>query len=76
MTSMAGIASPTSWTRAKLEGWIASSTVQPHLQLWYQLCIASKRRFNDAVDWINTGEQGYFYNPNDLQEYLLLMCLW
>ncbi|KAK5727158.1 hypothetical protein LTR15_003051 [Elasticomyces elasticus] len=60
------------WTRTKLEGWITSPTVRPHLQLWYQLCVASPSRFNDGVDWVNTG---YFYNPSDLEEDVLLMCL-
>lgn len=63
------------WSRSKLEGWITSPTVRPHLQLWYQLCITSGRRFNDAVEWINTGEKGYFYREQDLEEDLLLMCL-
>ncbi|KAK5691338.1 hypothetical protein LTR17_025671 [Elasticomyces elasticus] len=60
------------WTRTKLEGWITSTTVRPHLQLWYQLCVASRSRFDDGVDWVNTE---YFYNPSDLEEDILLMCL-
>lgn len=63
------------WSRQNLEGWITCPTVRPHLQPWYQICIAGPRRFNDAVEWINSGERGYFYNPNDLEEDLLLMCL-
>ncbi|TKA72393.1 hypothetical protein B0A55_05865 [Friedmanniomyces simplex] len=63
------------WTRVKFEGWITSPTVRPHLQFWYQLCLASRGRFNDVVDWINTGKAGYFHNPRHLEEDLLLMCL-
>jgi hypothetical protein len=63
------------WMTAELESWIRSSTVQPHLQLWYHLCVASARRFNDAVEWINSGPEGYYYHPRDLEEDLLLMCL-
>jgi len=63
------------WSRQKLEGWLTSPTVRPHLQLWYQLCVTSQRRFNEAVEWINTGERGYFYNKRDLEEDLLLACL-
>ena len=63
------------WSREKLNGWITSPSVRPHLQLWSQLCIAGGQRYNDAIEWINTGERGYFYSPNDLEEDLLLMCL-
>lgn len=69
------LANSIGWSRQKLESWIISPTVRPNLQLWYQVCIAGRTRFNDAVEWINTGEQGYFYNPSDLEEDLLLMCL-
>lgn len=61
--------------RAKLENFIISPSVRPHLQLWFTLCIDDCDRYNDAIDWINTGERGYFYNPSDLEEDLLLMCL-
>ncbi|KAK4545316.1 hypothetical protein LTR36_003496 [Oleoguttula mirabilis] len=63
------------WSRHRLEGWLVSRTVRPHLQLWYRLCIANQRRFNDAVEWINIGNRGYFYATSDLEEDLLLMCL-
>jgi len=63
------------WSRYELECWITSPTVRPHLRLWYRLCITSQRRFNDAVEWINTGPKGYFYNERDLQEDLLLYCM-
>jgi len=63
------------WSRKQLETWITSITVQPHLRLWYQICIGSPRRFNDAVDWINGGEGGYYYNEEGLEEDLLLLCL-
>lgn len=63
------------WSRSELETWITSPTVRPHLRLWYHLCIINGRRFNDAIDWINTGATGYFYNTNDLEDDLLLICL-
>jgi len=69
------LAATIGWPRPKLDGWLTSPTVRPHLQLWHQLCVSGKRRFNEAIDWINTGENGYFYNPNDLEEDLLLSCL-
>ena len=63
------------WSRKQLDTWITSITVQPHLRLWYQISIGSPRRFNDAVDWIDGGEDGYYYNPEGLEEDLLLLCL-
>lgn len=63
------------WSRYRLESWITSPTVQPHLQLWYRLCIESERRYNDAAEWINTGSRGYYYRESDLEDDLLLMCL-
>lgn len=63
------------WTRPKFEDWIHSPTVRPFLQEWHALCIVGHYHFNDAVDWINTGEKGYFYNENDLEEDLLFICL-
>lgn len=62
-------------SRPQLEAFLTSSTVRPHLQFWYRLCVEGERRFNDAIDWINTGKSGYFYNPADLEEDLLLECL-
>jgi hypothetical protein len=61
-------------TRIELESWITSPTVRPHLVLWHHICISGPRRFNHAIEWINTGEKGYFYNPEDLEEDLLFMC--
>ncbi|CAK3858916.1 Hypothetical predicted protein [Lecanosticta acicola] len=62
-------------SRKQFEDWLTSSSVRPHLVLWYKLCYIGVRRFNVGVDWINTGEKGYYYNPQDLEEDLLLMCL-
>ncbi|KAK5164549.1 uncharacterized protein LTR77_009755 [Saxophila tyrrhenica] len=62
-------------SRHDLEAWITSPTVQPHLRLWYQTCVSGARRFNDAIGWINSGENGYYYNPDGLDDDLLLMCL-
>ncbi|KAK3717025.1 hypothetical protein LTR37_006080 [Vermiconidia calcicola] len=69
------LASSIGWSLNELQRWVTSPTVQPHLQLWYNLCVSGARRFNDAIEWINTGERGYFYNPLDLEEDLLLLCL-
>ncbi|KAK5134488.1 hypothetical protein LTR08_006405 [Meristemomyces frigidus] len=69
------LASLLSWPRHRLETWLTSPTVRPHLQLWYRLCISNSRRFNDAVEWINTGPKGYYFHTDDLEEDLLLMCL-
>lgn len=69
------LADTVGWTPEKLEAWITSPTVRPHLQLWHRLCIDGRRRFNHAVDWINSEPKGYFYNENDLQDDLLLICL-
>ncbi|KAK5128773.1 hypothetical protein LTR85_000106 [Meristemomyces frigidus] len=63
------------WSRHRLENWITSATVRPHLQLWYRLCIQNDRRYNEAVEWINTGDKGYYYRDSDLEEDLLLACL-
>lgn len=63
------------WTRGQLETWIQSPSIRPHLQAWYRLCVEGERRFNDAVEWINTGEKGYFYDPRDLEEDVFLACL-
>ena len=63
------------WNRSKFEEWIYSTTVRPHLQDWYMLCITNRECFNDAVDWINAGEKGYFYNESYLEEDLLFICL-
>nr|POE86447.1 hypothetical protein CFP56_46631 [Quercus suber] len=57
------------------ESWLCSPTVQPHLHLWHILCIAGRTRYNTAVEWINAGAQGYFYDPVHLEEDLLLLCL-
>ena len=64
-----------SWPRHRLELWLTSPTVRPHLRLWYRLCISTSGRFIDAIDWINTGSKGYYYCPDDLEEDLLLLCL-
>ncbi|KAK3725396.1 hypothetical protein LTR37_000366 [Vermiconidia calcicola] len=63
------------WSLNELERWLTSPTVQPHLQLWYNLCVSGARRFNDAIEWIKTGETGYYCDPSDLEEDLLLLCL-
>lgn len=69
------LASCLGWSQWKLEEWLYSATVRSHLQQWYTTCIDSPKRFNDGVEWINTGAKGYFYNPTDLEEDILLMCL-
>lgn len=69
------LSSKVGWSRPKFEEWLYSETVRPHLQSWYTTCITNKDRYNDGIDWINTGERGYFYNESDLEEHLLLMCL-
>lgn len=69
------LSSKLGWTRSTFEEWLYSVTVRPHLQEWYSLCITANTRFNDAVDWINIGEKGYFYNEHNLEDDLLLMCL-
>jgi hypothetical protein len=62
-------------SRMELEEWIQSPTVRPHLRQWYILCVSGPKRFNDAIEWINSGADGYFYNPDDLEEELLFLCL-
>jgi hypothetical protein len=62
-------------SRMELEEWIQSPTVRPHLRQWYILCVSGPKRFNDAIEWINSGADGYFYNPEDLEEELLFLCL-
>ncbi|KXT06653.1 hypothetical protein AC578_8570 [Pseudocercospora eumusae] len=62
-------------TRTELEVWLALPTVHSHLQLWYNLCVVGRKRFKDGREWIETGEDGYFYNSSYLEEDLLLMCL-
>lgn len=69
------LSSKLGWIRVTFEDWIYSSTVRPHLQDWYGLCISNSSRFNDVADWVNTGEKGYFYNEHDLEDDLLLLCL-
>lgn len=69
------LASTLGWSRTQLETWLTSPTVRPHLRLWYRDCIENKRRYNEGIEWINTGEKGYYYNPSDLEEDLLLECL-
>ncbi|KAF2168198.1 hypothetical protein M409DRAFT_21642 [Zasmidium cellare ATCC 36951] len=66
------LCSVTGWPREKLDEWLTSNSVRSHLQIWYCLCVSSKRRFNDAIEWINTRA---FYEEGDLEEDLLLMCL-
>ena len=63
------------WTRAKFEEWLHSDTVRPHVRQWYLDCISDSDRFNDGIEWINTGSTGYFYEEHDLEKDLLLMCL-
>ncbi|TKA26605.1 hypothetical protein B0A50_04713 [Salinomyces thailandicus] len=69
------LASLMGWSTDRLEDWITSWTVQPHLQSWYQNGITNSRRYNDAIDWLNTGPSGYFYDSSSLEEDLLLACL-
>lgn len=66
------LCSVTGWTRDTLDQWLISDSVRSHLQLWYAICIQSKGRFNEGVDWINTG---YFYDEGALEEDVLLLCL-
>lgn len=63
------------WSRQCLETWLTSETVRPHLKLWHQVCIANPRRFNDAIEWINGGENGYYYDPEALEAALIQYCL-
>ncbi|GIZ46472.1 hypothetical protein CKM354_000959800 [Cercospora kikuchii] len=62
-------------TRAEVEHWLAAPGVHQHLVLWYNLCVLGRRRYNEAIDWITDGEDGYFYNKQGLEEDLLLTCL-
>ena len=63
------------WTRERLDDWLYSNTVRPHLQYWTACCISTAERMNDAMEWIETGPTGYFYHESELEEDLLLMCL-
>ncbi|KAF2485595.1 hypothetical protein BDY17DRAFT_293940 [Neohortaea acidophila] len=64
------------WSRSELEQWLTSPDVRPHLQLWYKLCVATPAHFNESIEWINTGENGYYYRKDDgLEDDLLLMCM-
>ncbi|KAK6440736.1 hypothetical protein LTR95_003035 [Oleoguttula sp. CCFEE 5521] len=58
-----------------LEDFLRSDAVLPHLQHWLRLCYETPHRFQEAVEWINTGPQGYHYTSGDLEEDLLLECL-
>ncbi|CAK1361936.1 unnamed protein product [Cercospora beticola] len=69
------IATELACTRAEVEHWLAAPEVHQHLVLWYNLCVLGRRRYNDAIDWITDGEDGYFYNKQGLEEDLLLTCL-
>lgn len=69
------VASELNLTRTQLELWLALPTVHPYLHTWYNLCILGRKRFRDGRDWIETGEEGYFYGKGGLEEDLLLMCL-
>ncbi|EME86343.1 uncharacterized protein MYCFIDRAFT_172115 [Pseudocercospora fijiensis CIRAD86] len=62
-------------TGANFEAWLALPTVHTHTLLWYNLCVVGRRRFKDGREWIETGENGYFYNRSFLEDDLLLMCL-
>lgn len=41
----------------------------------YHICVSGSRRFNHAIEWINSGQKGYFYNAENLEEDLLFLCL-
>ncbi|KAM3422508.1 hypothetical protein BST61_g10 [Cercospora zeina] len=69
------LASELGVTRSKLEQWFNAPEVHQHLALWYNICVLGRRRYNDAIDWIIEGEDGYFYNKQGLEEDLLLTCL-
>ena len=75
------LAAELSYTDEEFQAWLASSTVQPHLHSWYNLCISNRRRYKQALGWIDaidsmdSGESGYFYDEDGLQEDLLLDCL-
>ncbi|OQN97631.1 hypothetical protein B0A48_16495 [Cryoendolithus antarcticus] len=58
-----------------LEDFLRSNSVLPHLRHWLRLCYETPHRFQEAVEWINTGPKGYYYNSGDLEEDLLLECL-
>lgn len=60
------------WSRSQLDEWLLSSTVHPHLVFWHSTCIERARRFNEAIEWINTG---YFSKDCNLEEDVLLLCL-
>lgn len=60
------------WSRPQLDDWLLSSTVHPHLVFWHSTCIERARRFNEGVEWINTG---YFFKDCNLEEDVLLLCL-
>lgn len=59
-------------SRAWLDSWLLSSKVHPHLVLWHSTCIERTRRFNEGVEWINTG---YFFEACNLEDDVLLLCL-
>ncbi|UJO14364.1 uncharacterized protein CLAFUR5_02367 [Fulvia fulva] len=74
------LASEFGCSNEQLDAWLRSSTVRPHLQLWYKLCALGQRRFHEAVEWIergcHIGSKGYFYDPEDgLQVDVKLFCL-
>ncbi|KAF2216180.1 hypothetical protein CERZMDRAFT_93478 [Cercospora zeae-maydis SCOH1-5] len=69
------LASELGYTRSGLEKWLAAPEVHQHLALWYNLCVLGRRRYNDAIDWIIEGEEGYFYDKQGLEEDVLLTCL-
>jgi hypothetical protein len=69
------LASELKCTRANLEDWLSSPTVHPHLQSWHNICISGRRRYNNALQWLDGGEKSYFYNKEDLEEDLLFLCL-
>lgn len=69
------LASVIGCSQTTLSTWLLSPAALTHLQMWHRLCISGRRRFNDALSWINTGQTGYYYDASGLEEDLLLMCL-
>lgn len=60
-------------TVGDLDIWLQSPHVQPHLQLWYKLCISGIKRYNYFLSLVNSGE---FKNPErTFEEDMLFMCL-
>lgn len=66
------LANALGWPRPQLDKWLLSSTVHEHLVFWHSTCVERPRRYNEAIDWINTG---YFDKDCNLEEDVLLLCL-